>query len=518
MSSKKLISLTLILLITLFQNAFFLIYPVNKVFAQVNPSLQNASVTLTNSRLSFRAGVGTGGIASGASTATIDSSGNPDTDLNHLFPNDQICFYSTTATGCIDNQTFTVTAILNSGSGGSFQFDPALSNAVSQNDLVIASQSARHTISFKPQSTVNGGKIVVKIPAASTNYNDGAPDDTGFDSSLLTNSNIDTYIQSVSGITKTGTTLTYSSGYHVITISFSNNITSSTTVSFTIGDATDSRYRFINPAPASGHTRGTADTYSVIVETQTSGGTTVDKSTLKVAPVEGVFVSVKVEESIAFKVCGVQSNLNPSSGCTFTSTPSTVCGLNSLSISSQPYAINYESITSWSTFFNAAQYLEVSTNAPNGYAVTIEEDDQLGLNGNACTGTSPSSGTYTFGSGTCIADTTCDNGSCTQTTADEWNTASNHGFGYSLDNLSGTDAVFEYSDTAGTCTGTFCAKQIADTGEREGTAQETKQTIMTASAPVNQSSAFVCFRLSVSNTQPAGLYYNTVKYVATATF
>jgi hypothetical protein len=62
---------------------------------QLTPSLDtagftNTSDTLSNGRLSYRAGVTTG--AASSSLVTIDSTGNADNNTNHLFPKDVVCY------------------------------------------------------------------------------------------------------------------------------------------------------------------------------------------------------------------------------------------------------------------------------------------------------------------------------------------------------------------------------------------------------------------------------------------
>jgi hypothetical protein len=142
--------------------------------------------------------------------------------------------------------------------------------------------------------------------------------------------------------------------------------------------------------------------------------------------------------------------------------------------------------------------------------VTIEESDQMGKNGNVCTSTAPSVGNFTFGSGTCIRDTVCASSNCSESVTADWTDATNYpGLGYSEASQTGTDAPFFYNEK----TRTFSAKQLAD---KQG--GETSQIVMSNSAPVSGSSVYICYKISVPGTQPAGYYYNVAKYTATATF
>ena len=157
---------------------------------------------------------------------------------------------------------------------------------------------------------------------------------------------------------------------------------------------------------------------------------------------------------------------------------------------------------------NSAQQLTVSTNATAGYKVYAEENDQMGKNGVACSGAGAGE------SVDCIQDTACGGTPCTHVTAQDWGSdpSSYPGLGYSLEDASGTDAYFEYDDT-----GTFYAKQFADQ-EAVEVRSDAGAELMSNSGPVAGSSAYVCYRIDITATQPAGYYYNKVKYTAVPTF
>ncbi len=449
--------------------------------------------TLSNPRLSYVAGVATAA-GTGTTIVDIDTTGNPDVNTNNLFPKDSVCFADAGLNGCKGNTSYTVASIIDADT---FAISSGLIQALETTDYVIATQSAVHSVNFTTVSDVNGGKIKVKIPAASANYNDGFPDQTGFDSNLLTNSNIGTYTSITCsggcGVTFGTITLTYSNGQHIITIPFTGTLAAGKQVTVTIGSSSDTRYQFINPAPAVGHNQGTADIYTITVEETDSLDNVIDATDAKVALIEGVLVSATVEETIQFFVRAG------------TADSGTICGVSrtATSIDTTSTAIPFGSIVSTDTFYDAYQELEVRTNASSGYVVTIEQNDQMGKDGTVCTGASAGEAQN------CIPDTTCDDGTCTETTSANWATATNNGLGYSLENITGTDATFTYNESART----FSAKQLPDQE-----AGESKQNIMSKSSPTSSSKVNVCYRLSVSVTQPAGYYYNKVKYTATAKF
>lgn len=489
-TNKRLLSIFSVLVLFA---SFVILFPQNINAA----TLTSASATLGNPRFSFRAGANTG--TAGTSTVSIDASGNPDITTGHLFPGDTVCFTNATLDGCIGNTTYTVQNIID---GTNFNLSNPLSVGVDANGYVIASQSATTTtpltISFTTVSTIPvGGSILITIPMAdSARGNDGMPDtnttvaSNGFDLSGLATSNI-----SVTGCTDAnwnvaGATITPGSGTTDHTISIPRQTAScagGSPITVTIK-------KLVNPAPiSSGHTQGVAENYKIQVATRDGTPATLDSANLGVVAVEGVLVSATVDQTLSFTVAGI------------TADSGTYCGVTRTAASTDSTAttIPWGTIATANTFLNAVQRLTVSTNAGNGYTVKIEENDQMGMNGIVCTGAGAGE------SVDCIKDTQCDSGTCTESTSGEWNTATNNGLGYSIQNVSGTDAAFVYNESSHV----FSSKQIAD---QEAT--ETKQTIMSNAAPVSNKQIDVCYRISVSGTQPAGYYYNKVKYTATATF
>jgi hypothetical protein len=249
-----------------------------------------------------------------------------------------------------------------------------------------------------------------------------------------------------------------------------------------------------NPGGMIGKTQGVADVYGVTVATN-DGTNTIDSAVPRVAPVEAVLISGTVDETLSFQVQGMSSG-------------GTYCG-NQASVSATPTSIPWgHPVTNF--FVYAAQQLTVSTNAASGYSVTIQENDQMGKNGNVCTSGIPSSGNYTFGSGTCIRDTLCAASACSESVATDWTSPTGYpGLGYSLASQSGTDAPFYWSEK----NRVWSARTLAD---KENS--ETPNVIMSNSGSVSGNSIYVCYRIAIPGTQPAGYYYNIAKYTATATF
>ena len=455
-------------------------------------ALTVASATLSNSRLSYRAGVASG--SSGASTVNIDSSGFSDNNTNHLFPKDVLCFADSNFAGCSEQKTYTVNSIVDSDT---MQLTTNLTADLGANDLAIATQSGTLTLSFVTATEIPvDGDILVTIPMANGLTgglgSDGFPD-TG--ASLAASGSDINNMEAGDNVAITGCTdenwdqtPTWTEGndtsdHTIMSLRSTSSCAASTTITVTIGPG------LVNPAPiTSGHAQGTADIYTINIKTRDGSDNTLDQIDVNVAPIEAVFVSATVNETMSFVVAGVNAT-------------GSTCG-QTTDVTTTVYSVPWGTIATADTFYEASQQLTVSTNSDGGYAVTIEENDQMGKDGIACTGAAAGE------ANNCIKDTVCDIGPCSESSTQSWITATNNGMGYSLEDQSGSDAVFEYNDT-----GTFDSRQLADQE-----VPETKANIMYNAGAVSGSSVYVCYRLSISDTQPAGYYFNKVKYTATPVF
>lgn len=483
----------IIFVLVLSQSAYlyFFRFPIYQPGETAN--FTNASDTLSNARISYRAGVNSG--SSGSSTVTIKSSGNADNDTNHLFPNDGICFTDAGLNGCIGSTSYTVANIID---GTTFNINSPLTANLDTSGYVVASESAIHTISFTLTNAVpSTGNILITIPAvdANTVTNDGFPDTNssiatnGFDLGGVGTSNVSV---SSSGCANNWTVASVTAGNastdHTILINRStDSCAAASVITVTVGDSSK---KMINPAPiTTGHTQGVADVYTLNVKTRDGSNYTLDSSNIKIGVVEGVLVSVTVPETLSMTIAGV-------------ATSTSACG-QTTGITTTATAVPWGSVSNFGAFQNAAQTVTVSTNASSGYTVKSEENDQMGKDGRVCTGA------LAGAAQSCIQDTTCNVTGCTEATSQDWTGTTYYGLGYSLANVSGTDAAFTYNESART----FSAKQFADQE-----ASETKQTIMSNVGPVESSQVYLCYRLNISALQPAGYYFNKVKLTATATF
>ncbi len=470
-------------------------------------TLVSSSVTMSNSRMSFKAPISSG--AAGSSLITISGS-VPDTTTRHLFPGDTVCFTDEGNNVCRDNTTYTV---VSTPSDTTFNISTPLTTALTGTDYAVASQSGTWTITFTTVNAVPvGGKLIITIPANDANStsenNNGMPDSdasvsvNGFDMNQLAVADATVTAGCTPanwGTAGVATSITPGGGGTTDTTIIWNRATSSCTGGTTI-TVSIAGNGIVNPAPITGHTQGAADIYGITLAT-TDGTNTIDTSIPKVAPVEAVLISGTVDETLSFVVTGLAGGAQ------------TYCGSYTYIDTSNNYStIPWGHFAATDTFYYAAQNLVVSTNAVSGYAVTLSESDQMGKNGNECTGTAPSSGEYTFSSATCIRDTVCSAATpCTESVMGDWPTASGYsGLGYTLATTGGsTAAVFFYNEGSRT----FNAKQLADI---QG--GESAQTIMSSEGPVNADGIDVCYKISITGLQPAGYYYNIAKYTATATF
>ncbi|MFZ3301203.1 MAG: hypothetical protein WA152_00640 [Microgenomates group bacterium] len=461
-----------------------------------------ASATLSNARFSYKAGVASG--TSGSSTVTIDASGNADNDTNHLFPKDTVCFAGTLETGCLGNVSYTVANVINSTT---FNLTTALTTTLESTAYVVATQSGSLTLAFTTATEIPAnGDILVTIPAVDVTgkTSDGFPDTAatkatnGFDISTIATSDI-----AITGCTDVNWTVASitagtSSTDHTILI---NRATSACAASSAITITIDSAPGIINPAPLTTHTQGQADTYQINIKSRDGGDNTIDQSDVTVSPVEGVLISATIDETLSLTVAGVTSNTGSYCGVTRTaSSPDTTA-------TSVPWGTL--SSTYLAATHNTNHQISVSTNSTAGYKVYVEENDQMGKDGVTCTGASAGE------SVDCIQDTACGATPCTHQTLRDWGSdpSSYPGLGYSLEDVSGTDAVFEFDDSAGT----FNAKQFADQEASESRSASTAE-VMSNAGPVDSSSAYVCYRLDITATQPAGYYFNKVIYTAVPTF
>lgn len=446
-------------------------------------NLLSVKDTLQNSRLSVNARVDATGTtvgSSGVKIKTVASAPANTVSTANLKAGDSLTIGTGTYTiiGIIDADEFTVSPVLASGDAD-------------DNDVVYLKSLPQHVVTFTTATAVANGFFQVLLPADPTTPNDGAPDDQGFDFNTTVDVvaadvgiyNFVTGVATASG----GTGCTSPANYHCFEVHYSGAGSVGQAITITIGN-TNGTNTPIAPAPGGSHTEATADTYTYIVknfaaDTNPSSDTPVDKTTGKLAVIESVRVTATVDPTISFSIAGINTG---TSACGATPDIDTTTGTNA------PLAVPFGTMI-LNNFKDAAHNLTVSTNAASGYVVTAAENDQLSKDG---------LGTTT------IADTDCDGEDCTISSGTEWNTGTDNGFGYSLENIDAASISFEF-DTGGT---TFRAKPFAVLGT------DSPVTLFSSSTVANAENAYICYRLGVGATQAAGDYENQITYTATGTF
>jgi hypothetical protein len=478
---------------------FLLIFPKVKT-SQGTPST-SVKDTLSSSQLSYFARIGTGTTV-GDNLVRINTSANPSRTTNNLFEGDTVCIANDT-NGCTN---FDVEDI---GNTSYFQIDSALTTAnAAVGSYIIATRSAQHVITFTPQSTVTGGKWQILIKATSKageNEQDGIPDQEGFDlgatvvgntgpGALLSSTNVTCPWGSmtVSGI---GTTIgvvaangtTYY--YHTITCALgaAANNPIGTPATFTIGGADiNSSSQLTNPSPDHTTDEGTADLYNFFIRHLDSSDTLIDNDTSRgqIAIVEAVRVTATVDPTISFIIDNDGVTTPTDVICTGAPLKATATQVTATKVPFGSLILQ--------SFNDLAQRLSCTTNASHGYTVTVYEDAPLTMIGGTAT----------------IPNTIC-NTSCTSGFEGEstWNSyaGSVSKFGYSLEPIGSTTTAFEAGSD-------FTAKPF-------GVGSANAATIFSnTSTPSEYERTYICYRTTITNTQPAGNYENKLIYTATATF
>lgn len=155
----------------------------------------------------------------------------------------------------------------------------------------------------------------------------------------------------------------------------------------------------------------------------------------------------------------------------------------SFSISSQ--FIDFGPITP-GTPITRTNNLTVSNGSAYGYQVLASENHPLRISA----------------SGIDIPDTTCDSGTCSETTASAWTSVLTYGFGYRCDNVNGTDCDSSFSTSTK-------YKQFAN-----AEASETAQSVMSSLNVGRSRQVQITYKANITAIQAAGEYKNIITYIA----
>ena len=489
-------------------------------------SLASVSVTLSNSRPSFKGALAAGNFV-GTSRAIINTTANayPSTSSAQLQQGDTVAIGEA---GSLEVYTVASTSANNAIYLDAPSSAILLAGDADTGDDVISTVSSSLTVKFTTANALEGGRFRVLVPALTDDPSsaDGIPDSGYFDmlgatTTCPTNINNANHKYDFQAGTATRSAITIAArDYHSFECAYSNTGGNGTDFGTTYTALTINS--IINPAPAAAHTAGVADSHRIIVQHLDSSFATVDQTTVAVGVIEAVRVTATVAPQITFKILGLASGVSTCGITTNVTTSPTLIPFGELLISGYTYA---------------AQALTVSTNAFNGYVVTAKENDQLGRENGACgdgnngtAGTDDDPDSTNPNYNTCIIDARGNTngdpiaGSMSHIAHAIWDSASstNKGFGFSIDNLNsvvGMTVPFQYSSTTGSCStnGSFanksCYKQFADAENNEGA-----ETLFEATAPADNHNINVCYKAVISTTQAAGEYENFITYTATAKF
>ena len=469
-------------------------------------SLTDATALLDNSRLSFMSAL-EGAQTVGSSLITIDVVNYPSESVLQLQNGDTLKIGTA--------NTYTVNTTIDDTNDNKLSLSTGLVSGDTTDDLaVIATQSSTLTVKFTTVSALDGGSFRILVPAVSeaAANRDGIPDVGGFDFGSGTTAAITCPTSFPAGYTGWTDTNSYADSnndgidtgyYHVFECAYTgtgygeggagdtSTVFDGTTYSaFTIAN-------LINPAPRSTPPNedelGEADTYTIIVQHLDDSDTVIDQSLLKIGVIDAVRVSATIAPQLTFKIAGVATS---QSKCGITTEAAT----SALAIPFGELSIGY--------YTDLAQVLTVTTNAANGYQVTVAENDQLGKDGQACSGDGS-------GDTSCIVDALMSG--LTHTTAADWDTDGDgevdgtaYGFGYTLGAVTGSPTrAFYYNESSRN----YNAKQFADLA-----ATEEPQVIFYNSTATDSDVVDVCYRLAPSSTNVAGDYENYITYTASASF
>ena len=219
-----------------------------------------------------------------------------------------------------------------------------ISNTLSDSDIsALSNHTVQFTIPTSSPGVIAGGTIVVTFP---TGFNLGTSSVAFGDVDLLVNGVQQTLAAAATGATwgasVTGQNLTITSG--------TSTITAGQIVRILVGtNATGGTNRVTNPS--------TANSYEFIV---TAGA--ADSGRTRVAIIDNVDVTASVNTSFTFTVAGLAT--------------STAVNGTSTTGSTTPTAIPFGVLTA-GQIKTMAQRLNVTTNARNGFVVTVEQDANL---------------------------------------------------------------------------------------------------------------------------------------------
>ncbi len=223
-----------------------------------------------------------------------------------------------------------------------------VSDTLTDSDLGVTSG---HTVAFTIQTGLNGfggqDTIVVMLDPSGSNFQITDLDEADF----VGESGV-TVVAACGGGASEFTLATTSENF-TLTLCSGDTVATSTAISLPIASSTSI---ITNP--------NSVNSYVVRIETRDAGSTILDAGDTRVAIIDDVVVTAAVATSLTFTITGVPTGVQVNGVTTSTTTTSTAIGFGVLS-------------TTPGASTTAAQRLNVSTNAVNGFTVTVQQDQNL---------------------------------------------------------------------------------------------------------------------------------------------
>lgn len=382
MKLLSLFSLNKALLVIAFLLCLFVLFK-NHTFAA---TLTSAKDTVTTSRPSPSSPNNDTlpGAAASSGELTVYNNGS------RFLASDSAKVIRTTTTGII-NQNL----IVSSQSAGLTQVYLAnTTSALTQNgtDVVYVPITAMHTIEFTTATALaSGDDILISFPTLSVGdaNNPASPSASTFQMNSLGTGTIRVWEDAVdltAGATFTVTNPSAGTS-PTVNISIGAAINAGSVVRIYLGcsaaaaaTACDTQApRIINPTKSS--TAGNDDPYKIRIETQDSSASqaVLDNATVSVGIIESVIVRATVDPTLTFTITGINNNTAVNTGNTTgcLQTELTNSGLNSTSTEINLGTLANTPAADVSLGNIAAQRIDITTNAPTGYALTATSSSSL---------------------------------------------------------------------------------------------------------------------------------------------
>lgn len=441
-------------------------------------AVSNLKNQMTNAQLSFFGRL----TSSNGSIINLSTSGNPSISTANLASGDTIAI----ASGATTSSLYTIRDIMDVDS---IEIATAIGTTTTSS-YVIATRSAIHTVTFTPTSSTTGEKWEFLIKTTNRSgelYNDGMPDQTGFDLGGLTAADVTCPL---GGTATIGTTTIPVSMINVgstgsyISVLCSGGTASTIGVPISIVVGKTPGNKLINPSPGLGHipgqASGSSDTYNYAIRQLDSTNAIIDTSFAKLAATESVRVTAIVDPTITFSIGTSNSTTAGVNRC---GSPLSISAPNTT-----PTAVSFGPLVLGAPN-DLAQSLHCTTNSVSGYVVQVFENHPLTMIGSSIT----------------LPDTTCNGAGCTTTLGKGWSAFTNSGFGYAL----------EVGSTSAGATLAIGTTQYRPFGVGEAGA---KTILSRTNTPADTDFIYICYRATASTVQQAGTYENSISFIATATF